>query len=92
MVRFRSVGSTGRFCVIESAAEPALGSWANQPLGHMFPVPELRNSVSRVCREGKRAKMDNTAAGGVPLRFKCCKRGSWEMTEMRIVGGTPAQR
>lgn len=84
------MGSTGRFCVIESPAE--LACWANQPLGHMFPVLELRNSVSRERSEGKREKIDNTAAGGVPLRFRCCKRGSWEMTEMRIVGGTPAQR
>lgn len=74
------------------SAERLRGSWAGQPLGHMFPVPELRNSVSRVRREGKREKMDNTAAGGAPLMFRCCNRGSWEMTEMRIVGGTPAQR
>ena len=90
------MGSAGRLCVIESEpgldAECRLGDWADQPLGHMFPEPELINSVSRVRREGRRVKMDKTAAGGAPLRCRCCKRGSWEMTEMRMVGGTPAQR
>ena len=50
-VRFRSVGSVGRFwdaLEVWLVVELAEGSWKGQPLGHMFPAPGLRNSVSRV--------------------------------------------
>lgn len=55
-------------------------------------MPDPRNSVSSVIRLGRYGSNVGMAAEGAPLRHNSRSKGTWESTEIKIVGGTPAQR
>lgn len=55
-------------------------------------MPDPRNSVSSVIKLGRYGSKVGMAAEGAPLSRNSRSKGTWESTEIRIVGGTPAQR
>lgn len=55
-------------------------------------MPGPRNSVSNVIRLGRYGSKVGMAAEGAPFSRNCWSKGTCESTEIKIVGGTPAQR